>query len=351
MGWRMAKIDLDFVNEYRDRHGKTRRYFRRGGKNVGPLPGDVGSEQFMAAYAAYLGNRAVKSSAPVPASHGDSLAKLAADYYGHPWFTQRKPNTRKLYRKALDAVVAKHGHRSVSVMSVENAEKIIHTIGADRPAMANVTRAVMRQVMKLAVKRKMRPDNPFKEIEAFEVGVHHTWTDAELQRYERRWPIGTRQRLAYALLLYTDQRISDVVKMHRSHVAGGLIHVEAQEKTGAELWLPIHPELERAMKAYPANGLMLIGKDTGQPIKPAALSELIRKAVRDAGLPRRCVAHGLRKALQRILAEHGASEKECQAMSGHASSKETARYTRAAEQKRLAIAAMKRLPNRLWETA
>ena len=43
MGWRMAKIDLDFVNEYRDRHGKTRRYFRRGGKNVGPLPGDVGS--------------------------------------------------------------------------------------------------------------------------------------------------------------------------------------------------------------------------------------------------------------------------------------------------------------------
>jgi hypothetical protein len=38
--------------------------------------------------------------------------------------------------------------------------------------------------------------------------------------------------------------------MSRADVADGLIHV-VQQKTGAELWVPIHPELQRAMKACP----------------------------------------------------------------------------------------------------
>jgi len=45
----VATIKLDYVNEYLDRTGKLRRYFRRGGKRLGALPGDVGSEEFMAA--------------------------------------------------------------------------------------------------------------------------------------------------------------------------------------------------------------------------------------------------------------------------------------------------------------
>ena len=40
----MAVIELDFVNEYRDRTGKKRRYFRRGRKRLGAMPGEVGSE-------------------------------------------------------------------------------------------------------------------------------------------------------------------------------------------------------------------------------------------------------------------------------------------------------------------
>ena len=344
MGRSVTKIKLKYVNEYVDRLGDVRRYFRRGGKNIGPLPGIPGSQEFMAAYAAYLDGRTIASSAPAP--HAESLAKLATEYYQHPMFTKRKANTRKLYKAILDQLVTEHGHRSVSLMTLEHAEKIIHKIGADRPAMANLTRAVMRRVMSLAIKRKLRSDNPFTAVEAFEVGTHHTWTDQELRKYERRWPLGTRQRLTYALLLYTDQRVGDVVRMRRADISGDSIHVK-QEKTGAELWVPIHPELDRAMKAYPAKGLTLIGDPHGRPIKAAGLSGVIRKAAGKAGLPKRCVPHGLRKALQRMLAEHGATDKEMQAMSGHTTLKETARYSKAADQRRLAVAAIKRLPNRI----
>lgn len=342
----MAKIKLKYVNEYVDRTGKVRRYFRRKGQRV-TLPGEPGSAEFMAAYAAALAGKPVSIGSPV--LHDDSLAKLIIDFYGHRMFTGLKPSTRQLYRYALDPLSKAHGHRSVSTMTAENAEKIVNAIGAKAPGMANLTRAVLRRVFKLAVKLKRRKDNPTLEIEAFKVGEHHTWTDAELKQFEDKWRLGTRQRLAYALLLYTGQRVGDVVRMRHSHISYQMIHV-VQQKTGAEIWVPIHPELERALqvslRTTPTLGLTLIGDASGRPIKRAALSYLMRAAIAQAGLPARCVSHGLRKAAMRRLAEADATANQIAAVSGHKSLKEVERYTRAADQKKLARQAMDKVPNR-----
>ena len=75
--------------------------------------------------------------------------------------------------------------------------------GDGNPGMANLTRAVMRRVMQFAVKTKRRSDNPMLGVEAFKTGEHHTWTDAELDQFEAKWRLGTRERLAYTLLLHT----------------------------------------------------------------------------------------------------------------------------------------------------
>jgi integrase len=338
----MAKIRLKYVNEYVDRTGKLRRYFRKGGKQLGPLSGEPGSEEFMAAYAAYL---AEKPPAIVRPMHADSLARLIVDFYGSRMFTDLKPSSRQLYRYALDPLSKAHGHRSASAMTAEHAEKIVNQIGALRPGMGNLTRAVMRRVMAFAVKTKRRRDNPMLGIDAFKVGEHHTWTDAELKQFEAKWRLGTRQRLAYALLLYTGQRVGDVAKMRRVDIVDGLIHV-VQQKTGAEIWVPIHPELAKAMKACPANGLTLIGDSNGRPLQRASLSYLMRAAIRQSGLPSRCVSHGLRKAAMRRLAESDATANQIAAVSGHKTLKEVERYTKAADQKKLARAAMGKVPNR-----
>ena len=173
---------------------------------------------------------------------------------------------------------------------------------------------------------------------------------AELKTFEARWPLGTRQRLAYALLLYTAQRVGDVAKMKRSDIVDRELHV-IQQKTGAELHLPIVTELERAMRAYPAKGLTLIGTEDGRPMTRAGLSQFMRGAVKDAELPAKCVSHGLRKAAMRRLAEGGKTEKQIAAVSGHKTLREVERYTAAADQRRLARDAMgdkkrTRLPNR-----
>ncbi len=54
-----------------------------------------------------------------------------------------------------------------------------------------------------------------------------------------------------------------------------------------------------------------------------------------AGLPERCVTHGLRKAAARRLAEAGCTANEIGAITGHTTLKEISRYTRAAEQRGL----------------
>src|SRR5262249_40485075 len=75
--------------------------------------------------------------------------------------------------------------------------------------------------------------------------------------------------------------------------------------------------------------------------------QFMSDAIRKAGLPPYCKAHGLRKAAARRLAEAGCSAHEIMAVTGHKTLSEVERYTRAAEQERLNAAAMaKQLENK-----
>lgn len=62
--------------------------------------------------------------------------------------------------------------------------------------------------------------------------------------------------------------------------------------------------------------------------------------------PKVRAAHGLRKAAARRLAEANCTVHEIAAITGHASLREVARYTKAADQKRLAISAMEKVKTR-----
>ncbi len=334
----MTLVRLKFLKNYRDRHGTVRRYFRRRGQKDVPLKGEPGTAEFMLAYQAAIGAKA----AVVDEKKAGTFAKLIVDYCRSVAFTNLKPSSQKLYRVVLDRIAERHGHRLVRDARRTDARKMIEEIGAAKPAMANITRAVLRLLMQFAVETELRLDNPVSGLKSYRTGTRHTWMEDELSRFERRWPLGTRERLAFALLLYTGQRAGDIVKMRRSEVSDGLIRV-VQQKTGTELSIPLHPALLAAIKAAPAKGVTLIGDANGRPIKRATLTLLMKKAVASAGLPARCVPHGLRKAIMRRLAESGSSAKEIAAISGHRTLKEIERYTAAADQARLSKAAMAKL--------
>lgn len=336
----MSRIKLAYIHQYKDRHGVMRRYVRVPGRRGVKLPGLPGSPEFMDAYREAVNN-------PLPAirsRHTDgSLGALVERFYRSAEFANVKASSQRLYRIALEAVAVKHGHRMVHDLPVEKARKIIEEIGADRPGMANLTRSVLQLVFGLAIKLRWRADNPFLQVPIYKMGTHHTWTDAELDQFEDKWPRGTRQRLAFDALLYTTQRIGDVVGMRRPKTKRDVFRF-AQEKTETELVIGVHPEFWRTIGATEAKGVFLIGDTAGRPMTANALGKMMATAINDAKLPVRCVAHGLRKAGMRRLAEHGATAHQIGAVSGHKSLKEIQRYTAKVDQERLAGEAMSKLP-------
>ena len=257
-------------------------------------------------------------------------------------------SSQALYRKVLKPVLGEHGGRLVRDLNKVAARHVIEKIGATRPGLANTTRAALSRIIVYAISTGERADNPFAGLERYRLGTHHTWTDAEINQFERHWRLGTRERLAFALLLYTGQRGGDVVKMVRNDIIAGCIRVsqdKARKGTTNELMIAIHPALDRALKAGPVVGMHhLLSDARGKPLR--GLTRLIAAAVTGAGLPDRCVAHGLRKAALRRLAEKGATTKQIAAVSGHRSLKEIERYTERAEQAGLADTAISKLPDR-----
>jgi integrase len=214
---------------------------------------------------------------------------------------------------------------------------------ADRPESANSLRRVLRAMMQHAVETGLRADDPTREVRAIRVKSDgfHSWTDAEIARFEMHHAIGSRARLALALLLYTGQRRSDVVRIGRQHVRDGFLSVR-QNKTGALLEIPVIPELEVIIDETPSDHLTFLTTQAGKPLTPAGFSYLFKQQCNAAGLPH-CSAHGLRKAAARRLAEAGCTAHEIAAITGHASLREIVRYTKAADQKQLAGAAMRKV--------
>ena len=120
-----------------------------------------------------------------------------------------------------------------------------------------------------------------------------------------------------------------------------MLHMR-QVKTGTELAIPLHPVLDAIIADTPNEHLTFVMTAFGKPFTAAGFGNWFREKCNAANLPH-CSAHGLRKAAARRLAEAGCSEHEIGAITGHASLREIVRYTRAADQKRLAIAAMKKV--------
>ena len=174
----------------------------------------------------------------------------------------------------------------------------------------------------------------------------HTWTEDEIAAFERRWPEGTRERLAFALLLHTGQRGSDVYRMTWADIAGDTIHV-TQQKTRQDdadekLVIPLHPALSRILLLTIREHVTILVTAYGRPFSLKGFGQFVSEAIRRAGLPPGCKAHGLRKTAARRLAEADATAKQIAAITGHKTLAEVERYTRAADQERLARQAMEK---------
>lgn len=333
-------VRLPYIQQFRDRHGKLRRYFRRSGMEKIRLRGEPGSPEFIAAYnAALSGHKIEKPPIGAAKSPPGSVSAAIAAYYQDTAFLVLARGTQNMRRQILERFRAQDGDKPLVLMRQDH---IARRLGKLSPAAARNWLKALRALMQFAVATGLRPDDPtigFKPARYKPAGIH-SWTEDEIAAYEAVHPVGTRARLALALLLFPACRRGDAIRLGRQNVRGNTLSYR-QEKTGRQLAIPIHPQLAAAIAAAPREHLTFLVTPQGAPYAPNGFSKAMRRWCDEAGLPQ-CSAHGLRKAQARRLAEAGCSAHEIAAITGHRTLSEVQRYADAADQAQLAEAAISR---------
>jgi integrase len=336
----MTKLRLPYVHAFRDRYGQLRFYFRKGSKRT-RLPGLPGSNAFMEAY-----SRALDAAAPAEAigssrTIAGTVNAAAIGYLASAKFEKLAPVSKALYRGIIERIRREHGNKRIAMLERRHVIQMLDA-KAKTPAAARSFLQCLRELIRHAIDIGIRADDPTLGVSVSrpKSDGFANWSEQDIAAFEATHPIGTTARLALALLLYTAQRRADVIQMGRQHLRDGLIAVR-QQKTGTELKIPIFPELAAILDATPVPNMTFLTTSQGHPFSPTGFSRWFRARCNEAGLPNRS-AHGLRKAACRRLAEAGCSASEIASFSGHASLREVERYTKAADQQRLAANALAR---------
>lgn len=327
-----------------NRHDNVVWYVRRAHGARIRIRAEYDSKEFWAEYRAAIEGVSIPASKPRMAPY--TLGWAIDKYRNSSAWAALKPATRRQRENIYRAVLAAAGEAPLSEvdedMILDGRER-----RASVPHAANNFLKAMRGFFKWAAgDGKLVSVDPTLGVRLLkgpnDDAGHHTWTEDELARFEARWPLGTRERLAYDLILYTGLRRGDVVRLGRQHVRDGVATIR-MEKTGDEVVFPILPPLAKSLAAGAAGDLTFLVTERGAPFVKEGFGNWFRDACRAAGVPGS--AHGLRKAGARRAAEHGASDRELMAFFGWNTAKMATHYTRAAERKLLAAqAAQKLLP-------
>ena len=177
----------------------------------------------------------------------------------------------------------------------------------------------IKAMFKWALAEEKVPHDPSRDLTVAPppAGGHHTWTVEEVRQFEERHPIGTKARLALALLLWTGVRRSDVVTLGRQHVRNGWLRFTQQKNRNRKpvvTQIPILPELRHIIDESPCGDLNFLVTSTGAPYTLWGFGNWFRDRCVEAAVPGR--AHGLRKAGAATAAENGATTKQLMANFG-----------------------------------
>jgi len=355
----------EYVSRFKDRHGKERLRFRRKGYPSRYFTAPLGTEAFREEYRRFNSADAIAEAREAAAAarciHG-SIGDLLRRYVAVPERLGPSEVTQTKVRNILERFCEGREDRPVKGLNFEHIDAIIakariKTVDAKGRKIGGVEaarklRKELRRFFAFARKLGWIAINPVDDSQPVKVAPNerstgfYTWTEDDITAYRAHWPLGTKQRLAMELMLWTDQRKIDAIHLGRQHVRNGKFAIR-QTKTGKLLTLPIAPPLAAAIDAMPANdALCFLLTEWGKPFSVKGFGGWFRDQCDAAGLPQ-CTAHGLRKATMRRMAELEMPNKTMKSVSGHSKDDEVARYTEAANQERLADGAIKRLVE--WE--
>ena len=335
----MSKDRLLYVSAFNDRHGKRRWRFRRKGYPQYYFKSPHGTKAFEREYAACIST----DQTPIALRSVDpgSINDVVARYYSDNAFRDLAESTQSVYRGVLERFRADFGDVSIKAFDAGRIASLMNHMRHIPHAAARL-RKLLAQLLRIARRDKLLPSgfDPIKDASPPKTTSkgYHRWTEEELAAFEDAYSLGTKQRLAFDLLLYGAQRSGDVRFITPAIIAGGRIRLD-QNKTSNAVDIPVVAPLQASLDAGPLGTVTLLETKDGKPFTEKGFYGMMKKACRKAGLGH-CSPHGLRKAAARRCKEAGCSNEEGMAITGHKSEREYLRYAGSNARPEVADAAM-----------
>ena len=330
----MPKTRPPYLQRIKNRHGNFVWYFHRKGQKRTRIRGQYGSPEFMAAYDAAFGGR----TPDTPGKYERlSLAWCIEQYTASPAWQKLAAESRKQMSYQYTKIINNAGTVSIT----ELTRKTILKGQEDRrnvPSDANKFVRSMTLLCGYALNQewiKLTPVHGVPKLKTSETGEGFTtWPDYWHDWFKGRWPIGTRERLAYEIYNCTAIRRADAHIFGWQHVKGGQYKIRTG-KTGMVVEGQILPALEAALKATPTGDLTFVTTEKGEPYKSKySFGNWFGDACRSANIQGN--GHGIRKAVASEAAEVTATEAQLNSFFGWAhGSRESATYVEKASRKKM----------------
>ena len=142
--------------------------------------------------------------------------------------------------------------RTVNVREVVNGLMYVLSTGCQWRAIPKdlPPRSTVYDYFDLALEAGHVTTNPTEGVKIVEVATEgfEPWTDDDVAAYRARWPLGTRQRVAFEVLRETGLRRGDAVRVGRQHVKNGVLRLPT-EKTGERVAIAVSDILAAAIEA------------------------------------------------------------------------------------------------------
>jgi len=344
-----TRIDFPYLMPDRDRHGNRRLYVRRHGHKI-RIRAKPGTEAFAQAYADALHILEQGASAGqhvIKGALAGTLGWLAACYFASGEYRGLDPKSQATRRGIIEECLreprkpdSKDLMRDCPLSALSAVHiKMLRDRKATTPGAANNRRKYLSAMFGWAVEQALMRTNPARDVRRIKYATSgfYTWTVEEVRRYEEQHPVGTKARLAFALLLYLGVRRGDVVTLGRQHVKDGWIRLVPRKTRHRRLEVsekPILPVLADVIARSPTGALTFLETEYGKPFTAAGFGKWFRDRCDEAGLSE-CSAHGLRKAGATIAAENGATDRQLMALYDWTTAAQANVYTAAANRKRM----------------
>lgn len=324
----MRRVDIENQRYYfkdQDRRGNWRHFVRFRGRKI-RLRKKPGTDEFLAEFLAAqreLQQRfGFRSSLDEKKKHPpQSFGWLGALYFASDAFKGLDATSQRTRRGVIEGCFAEKlsdtgphlmGDCPLAHFSALKVKRLRDLKSAQgKLGAANNRKKYISAMYKWAIEEGKAAHNPARDVarKQYATDGFHAWDETELEKFEKRHPIGSRARLAMALMLYLGARRGDMVLLGRQMVQNGVIRYTprktAYRRTEASV-KPILPELAAIIDATPSGHMNYLVTEKGEPFKPNGFGNWFRDRCDEAGLPL-CTAHGLKKLGSIRAAENGAT--------------------------------------------